>query len=885
MSWRDAQSRLPQRTDGVRSVATIHFEGRSAPSRGPVEKPTERFSLGGRLDGRGHRSEAAGPAKERTMSSRILPATLRRLARQPLFTGLAIFTLALALGANGAIFSVVDAVLIQPLPYPESERLVGVWNSAPGLELDAFEQSEATYLLFRDANRSFESIGLYEVMGITLTGEGEPLRLDASQATASTFDVLGVPPALGRSFLDEEESPGAEPVVMLSHALWHRHFGADPGVLDRQLTIDGISRRVVGVMGEDFRFPTKTTQLWIPFPLDPAEPGITNFSYFSIARLRPDITPDVAARDLESLLPRLAVLYPEELDLETIEGIGLGAVIRPLRDEVVGEIDRTLWILFAGVGFILLIACANIANLFLVRAEGRRQELAVRSALGASRGRVASAFLGESLALGVAGAVLGLGLSHLALRAVVRFGPQDLPRIEEIGLDGRTVLFTLGATLLACLAFGLLPMLRRLPQPALALRDGGRSVAGGRGHRRARGALVVAQVALAVVLLVGSGLMLRSFAALRSVDPGFRTEGALTLRIALPDSDYPTPEHRARFFDRALESVATLPGIETVAGIDHLPLDVGNSASSYTFEDFPIEGNAIPPILSTRRVSPRYFEAMGIPLIRGRDFLADDHRIPRRVAVISAPLAERLWPGQDPTGKRLLRGSWEEGKAWTTIVGVVGGIRHGRLEDELEEMIYFPLLEPSPIVDDESGSSPRRLSLVVRSSLAPSALVGPVRQAIWDLDANLPIAAVRPIESLVGAARAETAFTMVLLSLAAGVALLLGAVGLYGVISTLVSQRTQEIGVRMALGATRVGIGGLVLRQGLGLAAIGVAVGVLGAIASGDLLRSILFGVAPGDLLTYTVVIVVLLTVATLASLLPARRAASVDPLRALEYE
>lgn len=818
------------------------------------------------------------------MTHRHLPSALRRLARQPLFSGLAIFTLALALGANGAIFSVVDSILIQPLPYPESDRLVGIWNSAPGLELDAFEHSEATYLLYREGNHSFVSMGLYEVTGITLTGEGDPLRLDVALATASTFETLAVPPILGRSFLAEEEGPSGEPVVMLSHALWHRHFAADPTILGRSLRIDGISRRVVGVMGEDFRFPTKSTQLWIPFSLDEAAPGVTDFSYPVIARLRPGIDPDAAARDLESLVPRLADLYPDELDLETIEGIGLGVKVHPLRDDVVGDIDSTLWILFAGVGFILLIACANIANLFLVRAEGRRHELAVRSALGASRRRVASTFLGESLALGGVGVVLGLGLAHLALRAVVRFGPQELPRIEEIGLDGRAVLFTLVATLLACLAFGLLPMLRRLPQSALALRDGGRSVAGGRGQQRARNLLVVAQVALAVVLLVGSGLMLRSFDALRQVDPGFDTSGILTLRIALADSDYPTPEDRTRFFDRALEAVATIPGVESVGGIDHLPLDVGNSGSAYSFEDFPIEGNAIPPIIATRRISPHYFEALGIPLLRGRDFLPDDHRTPRRVAMISAPLAERLWPDEDPTGKRLLRGSWEEGKEWTTIVGVVGGVRHAKLEDELEEMIYLPLLEPSANGDD-SGSSPRRLTLALRSALAPSALVGSVRRQILDLDTNLPLSAVRPIEALVAGARARTAFTMVLLSLAAGVALLLGAVGLYGVISTLVSQRTQEIGVRMALGASRAGIGGLVLRQGLGLAVVGVLVGVAGALASGNLLRSILFGVAPGDGLTYGVVIVLLLAVATLASLLPARRAASVDPLRALKYE
>ena len=820
------------------------------------------------------------------MSRSSLPTVLRRLARQPLFAVLSVVTLGLALGANGAIFSVVDAILIRPLPYPESDRLVGVWNTAPGLELDQFDHSDATYLLFRDQNRVFEGMGLYDYEGMTLTGEGDPERLDGARVTPSLFEVLRVEASHGRTFLPEEELPASAPVVVLSHRLVERQFGGDFGVLGRSLRIDGVPRTVVGIMGPEFRFPSADTELWLPFQIDPADPGVTDFSFEGVARLRDGIDTDAARRDLDSLVPRLSELYPDELDSESLEAIGLATLVDPLRDAVVGDIDHTLWILFGGVGFILLIACANIANLFLVRAEGRQQEMAVRRALGASRSRVASTFLAESLVLGGAGALVGLGLAHLALRAVVGFGPRELPRLEEIGLDGRTVVFTLVATLLTCLAFGLLPVLRRLPQPALALRDGGRAVAGGRGQQRTRSLLVVAQVALAVVLLVGSGLMLRSFEALRSVDPGFSTEDVLTLRLALPEADYPTPEDRARFFERALDAVAALPGVDAVGGADHLPLTAGNSGSAYTFEGLQRDEDAIPPIVATKRISPGYFDAMGIPRLRGRGFEPEDHRQPRRVALISAPLADRMWPDQDPIGKRLLRGSLDEDREpqWTTIVGVVGGVRHETLEDEPEEAIYFPLLEPDRR-GDSLGSSPISLGLAVRSSLPVGSLVEPVRRAVWGLDPNLPIAAVQPIEQIVRRARARTGFTLVLLSLAASVALVLGAVGLYGVISTLVSQRTREIGVRMALGANRRTIHGLVLRQGLTLAVLGVVAGVVGALATGGLLRSVLFGVTPGDPWTYGAVVVVLLAVATLACLLPARRAASVDPLRALQYE
>ncbi|MEE8522460.1 MAG: ABC transporter permease [Thermoanaerobaculia bacterium] len=814
--------------------------------------------------------------------ARQLRAVFRKLSRSPLFTLVSLFTLAVGIGANAAIFSVVNAVLLRPLPYPDSQRLVGVWHTAPGLGLPEFEQSDATYLLYRGHSRVLDDLTIYQETTVNVLHGEAPERLTSAAASASLFSVLGVPPALGRGFMEAEERPGAEPVVVLSHQLWKQSFGADGGILGQTLRVDGVARNIVGVMPAGFHFPSTETQLWLPLTIDPTATQVGNFNYTAVGRLLPDLGPADAVSDLDGLIRRLPELYPDEnITAGMIEKAGLATIVRPLREDVVGDVGQVLWILLGSVGFILLIACANVANLFLVRAEGRQQELAVRNALGATRFDVARSFLAESTVLSLAGGVLGLGLAAAGVRGLVALAP-DLPRLEEITVDGSVLLSTLAISLFAGLLFGAMPALRQMPDPGAALKEGGRSAMVGHGRLRARNALVVAQIALALILLVGSGLMVRSFAALRRVDPGFDAAGVLTLRVALPDAEYATAEERAAFFETALERIRALPGVQSAAAVSRLPLTPGGSNSAQSFEDFPLEPDEVPPILAIRWASTDYFETLGIPVVSGRAFERDDHKRLRRHVVVSAALAERFWPGQSALGKRL---RWGLSNAdWSSIVGVVGDVRDDGLEEEPLATVYYPILTP-PRDDTDETSAPHSVSFAIRTSTAPKALADGVRRTIWDLDAHLPVANVRTLAAIIADARARTTFTMLLLSIAAGVALLLGAVGLYGVISYLVSQRTRELGVRMALGADRWTVSRMILRHGLGLAGVGIGIGLAGAVAAMPLLKASLYGVSPSDPTTLAAVSTLLLVIALVASLLPARRAAAVDPLEALRYE
>ncbi len=570
-----------------------------------------------------------------------------------------------------------------------------------------------------------------------------------------------------------------------------------------------------------------------------------------------------------------------------LETARMAAIVRPLRDDVVGDVGGLLWILLGSVGVILLIACANVANLFLVRAEGRQREVALRTALGATRGHVAGGFLAESTTLSVLAGVLGLGLAAAGVRLLVTLGPSEVPRLDEISIDGAVVGFTLAVALATSLLFGLIPALRQVPDPGLALKEGGRSATAGRRRHIVRNALVVGQIGLALVLLVGSGLLMRSFQQLRQVDPGFDAAGVLTLRLSLPEAEYPDAGATTAFYEQALERLRALPGVESAGAVTGLPLAGNTSNSAYAFEDFPLETDAVPPILATRYASPGYFETLGIPLVEGRTFEPVDHRKGRKSLLVSAALAQRFWPGGSALGKRLSPDMTDRGN-WYTIVGVVGSVREAGLEAPPEETIYFPLSRP-PGPDEEEAYAPRTWSLVLRAGVPPSTLAKVAGEAIWSLDANLPLANVGPLDELVTRARARTAFTMLMLSIAAGVALLLGAVGLYGVISYVVSERTQEIGVRMALGAGRGEVRRMVLRQALGVALAGIAVGLLGAlgltVAVSRLLTAFLYDVSPTDPTTFVAVPLLLLAIALAASYLPAQRAASVDPIEALHYE
>ncbi len=813
-----------------------------------------------------------------------VPATfrslLRGLRRSPGFLLVAVITLGVGIGANAAIFSVVDAVVIRPLPYPEPDRLVGVWNDAPGINFRHFDHSTGSYVLYRRENRMLTDLGIYSEGSVTLTGRQSPERLGATAATGSVFSVLRVPPAQGRTIQEADEKPGAEKVAVLSDRLWRSRFGGDPKALGGTLRVDGVERRIVGVMPAGFRFPSPETELWVPMTIDHAHLEAGNFNYRGIGRLRPGISTERAARELSVLVWRIPEVYSDgDINRGMLEQSKFTVLVNPLRDDVVGSIERVLWVLLGSVACILLIACANVANLFLVRAEGRQREVAVRTALGATRGDVTRLFLGESLTLALLGGALGLALAGAGGRLLAALRPQGIPRLEEIAVDGRALLFTLLLSILAGLLCGGLAALR-YGRPALvpALKEGGRGGTGGRERHRARNVLVVAQVALALVLLIVSGLMVKSFWRLRGVDPGFDPRGVLALRLDLPEAVYPTTTATLGFVRQLLDRVRALPGVAGAATADPLPLSGDDSTSAYTMEDFPVRPDEVPPLLGTRFVSPGYFQAMGIPVIEGRAFDRLDPS--RREVVVSRGLAERFWKGRSPLGKRLTAGMQKE-PMWYTIAGVVGDVHDRGLEEKPAESIYFPMVR----FDAKEEWAPRSFFLVVRGRVDPAALVAPVRGVVRELDPNLPLSRVGPMREIVARSMARTSFTMLLLVIAAAVALLLGAVGIYGVISYVVGQRKREIGVRMALGAQRRDISRMVLREGLAVTLTGVAIGLAFALAVTRLMIALLYGVTPTDPATFVAVPVLLAAVSLFASWMPARRAAAVDPQEAIRYE
>lgn len=817
-----------------------------------------------------------------------LRSLVRELRRSPVFLLISILTLAVGIGANVAIFTVVNAVLIRPLPYPESERLVGVWHNAPGLNMEKFEHSDGTYLIYRKYNKVLEDVGMYLDGSATLTGGDQPERVSAASVTASLLSVLGVPPALGRPLQEADEKAGAEKVAVLSDELWRSRFGGDPGVIGKALRVDGVETRIVGVMPPGFHFPSERTLLWTPISMDPAKLLPGNFVYRLVGRLRPGISLEQAGRNLTPLVWRIPDEYGDSSGINRgmIETSKLSVFTSSLRDDTVGEVERTLWLLLGSVGCILLIACANVANLFLVRAEGRQREVAVRTALGATRGDVVRLFLGESCALALVGGVLGLALAAAGARLLVSLQPPGIPRLGEIGVDLNVLVFTFLLALLAGLACGGFAALRYgSPRLAAALKEGGRGGTAGRERHLARNALVVVQVALALVLLVGSGLTVQSFWRLRNVDPGFDPEGVLTLRLDLPEAKYPDAAATVSFVLRLLERVRAVPGVESAGTVSPLPLSGEDSTSGYSIEDFPQPEERVPTMFSNRFVTPGYFEVMKIPIVEGRLFSRVDpggRQAPE--VLVSQALAERFWPGKSVAGKRMVSGH-PEGNRWFTIVGVVGSVQHRSLTEEPDQSVYYPPSYPRMTSGGPPIYAPHSFSLVVRGAIDPDSLVAPVRDAIWELDPNLPLAEVRTLEDVVERSMARPSFTMLLLAIAGGVALLLGAVGIYGVISYVVSQRTREIGVRMALGARRRDISRMVLREGLAITLLGIGLGLAGALAVTRLMLALLYGVSPTDPATFAAVPMLLASVALLASWLPARRAASVEPLQAIRYE
>jgi predicted permease len=791
----------------------------------------------------------------------------RRLLRSPAFAAISVLTLAVGIGANTAIFSVVNGVILRPLPYPDSEQLVGLWHSAPGIGIPEFNQSETTYKLYSELNRTFAGIGLYDNLTLNLIDGGEPVRLQSASASSSLFRVLAVPPALGRVFTEEDDRLGGAPIVVLSDEFWKRRFGSDPSIVGRTIVLDGEALEVIGIMPAGFGFPDKETQLWVPHRIDPADLGLANFNCYAIGRLGSGVVLETAEADLNRLLPQLPEVYPGEFTAALMENAQIAAQVNSLHEDEVGDVAQILWILLGTVGFVLLIACANVANLFLVRAEGRQREVAVRTALGAGWGDLVRYFLAESITLAILGGIVGLGLAYAGIQLLVTLSPGNIPRLDEVGLHGTVLIFTGAISIVAGLLFGAMPILRYgRPNLVTSLKEGGRGGSSGRQTHKARNLLVVSQVALALVLLVGSGLMVRSFWSLRNVDPGFDAEGILTLRLSLPETEYSGARDVAAFHQRLLETIRVLPGVEVAGAITNLPMTDTDSNSGVTVEDFPVAPGEIPPVIRTNVAAPGYFEAMGIALQSGRTFERRDHEEVTGAVVVSR--------GFEPD---------ENETRWWTIVGVVGDVRDDGLQANAPEMIYYPMVSPGG--DDEAGWIPNTMSFAIRTAVPPTTLATPIRQAIWSLDPHLPIANVQTTAAIVSDSTARTAFTMLLLTIAAAVALLLGTVGIYGVVSYVVSQRTREIGVRMALGATQGEVGRMVVRQGLAIASAGVVIGLIGAFALTRLMSALLFGVSSTDPMTFAAVAALLFAVTVAASYIPARRAAGVDPMEALRYE
>jgi putative ABC transport system permease protein len=791
---------------------------------------------------------------------------LRRLSRSPGFTLVAVGALALGIGANTAIFSVVNAVLLRPLPYPEPEQLVQVYESRPRQNMTRVDVSPNEFLAWADEGGSFRQLAAVDFASFNLTGRGEPERVSGALVTASYFPLFGVRPAHGRAFLPEEDQPGRDNVVVLGHELWQQSFGADPAVVGRAVNLDGTACTVVGVMPQGFRLP-QNAKLARPVAFTAQDRTRAGSHFLTVyGRLKPGVTGELAAAELAAVAGRLEQTFAQT-------NVGHQVMLAPLHEELVGDVRPALLLLLGAVGLVLLIACANLANLLLARAAARRKEVAVRAALGASRWRIVRQLLAESVLLSGAGGAAGLLLAVWGVDLLVGLDPAGVQRVGAVSLDAGVFAFTAALSLLTGLLFGLAPALQASKTDFVeTLKEGGRSSGGGPARSRLRSALVVAEVALTVVLLVSAGLLTKSFRRLLDVDPGLDPRGVLTLDLSLPDTKYAESHQVAAFYRQLLESVAALPGVEAAGAVSVLPL-AGSDNSNFV----QIEGR--PPLpagqalrAGRRNVSADYFKALRIPLKGGRGFADADSAEAPRVAVINEAMARAFFAGEDPLGKRLRTG---DNNPWVTVVGVVGDVRHRGLDvDVRPEMFFHAAQTPS-----------REMTLVVRAAGDPLALVGAARERVLAVDRDQPVGNVKTMETWLAESLASRRFAVLLLGLFALVAAALAAVGLYGVVSYTVAQRTHELGLRLALGARPRDVLRLVIRQGMSMTLVGAVVGLVAALAFARLMSGLLFGVAAHDPATFVGVPVLLLAVALLACYVPARRATKVDPMVALRHE
>jgi len=816
-----------------------------------------------------------------------LKFALRQLLKNPGFTAVAVLTLALGIGANTAIFSVVNAVLLRPLPYFQPDRLVFIYNFAPGFGIQKLGLMEAEFLRLRDLAQSFEHVSLYTSTTLTLTGTAEPERVAGGTAAGNLFATLGVLLALGRSFNLDEEPRGQDNVVILSHGFWQRRFAGDPGVLGQTLTLDERSYTIVGVLPQGFRSPLElqseqAIELWVPPGYDLAGPCCSH-DLSVVARLRDGQTLDQAKAAVSTIMAGVKRDYPQGYPKDGAKE----ALLKPLQQEIVGDSRRALWVLLAAVFFVLLIACANVANLLLARSEARQKEIAIRAALGAGRARIIRQLAAESLLLAVMGGGLGVLLAWWGgFGLLPALGSEKIPRLREIAPDVRVLGFALLMSLLTAVVFGLAPALQALKfDLQTALKEGGRTAASSKGRTGLRQALVVAEVALSLMLLVGAGLLIRSFWQLQQVDTGFRAEKLLTMRLFPPASTYPNDQRVAAFYENLLERVRSLPGVKDAAAAEGVPLGDRSGGTVMQTEGQPVE---LTPLNSAGRrvVSPEYFRTLGIRLLRGRFLEQADQEKTTPVAVVNETLARAHWPNQDPLGRRirLLNGPPERATTvFLTVVGVVADVKNGGLTETPGQEVYVPLRQRTAAIGGMGFE--RQMSLAVRASVEPMNLVNAIRQEVWAIDRNIPITSVRAMEQILAGVTVQPRFNMILLGIFAAVALVLAAIGLYGVIAYAVSQRTREIGIRISLGATQGNVLGLVLRQGMKLVGIGLVLGVAGAVGLTRVLVKMLYEVKPTDPATFLSMSLLLVLVALFAAWLPARRAAKVDPMEALRHE
>ena len=793
----------------------------------------------------------------------------RMLIKRPTFTVVAIVTLALGIGANTAIFSVVNAVLLNPLPYAQPSELAILWLQTPATNQLRQPASFPDFADWQSQNQSFERVVGTRTVSVNLTDGDEPERVNGARVSADFLSTFRISPVAGRDFLDTENRPGGAPVAMIGYTLWQQRYGGDPSLVGRSVNIDSTTYTIVAVLPRGFYYPNPDTQVYFPLIQGKNETARGSRFLRVTARLKPGVSIREAQTDMDTIAARIAEQYPDSSS-------GVGVQVVPLHEEVVGKIRPALMILFGAAGCVLLIACANVANLLLARATARRSEFAVRTALGAGRLRLVRQLLTESVLLSFAGGVIGLLIALWGVPTLTSISASSIPRVEEVSVSLKALLFTLLISLVTGILFGIAPALQSSNKVLTEnLRDGRRGATSGAMHQRILNALVAAEVALAVVLLAGAGLMVRSFVSISGVSPGFKPKGVLTVGIGLTQPVYTDIQQQSRFYDRLNEKVSAIPGVESTAGINRVPLLGFNASTSFTFQGKPVESGH-EPTADCRVATPNYFKAIGIPLLQGREFTERDTKDAPFVAVINRAMAEQFLPGEDPIGKRIQ--IYPNPPLWREVVGVCGDVKLLGLDEDITPAIYVP------VTQNPYANAMRSSFLVVRTNADPNGVVAAIRGAMKTVDPGVPVAQVRMLEDIVSDSVAPQRLNMWLLVSFAGLAALLAAVGIYGVMAYSVSERTHEIGVRMALGADSRDMLNMVLFGAGKVTAAGMAAGLVSAFVLTRLMSSLLYKVSAADPMTYAGISVLIVCVSLLASYIPARKASRVDPMVALRY-